>query len=157
MVRISEVIEELESRTKSWVNVESSRDTLIEEVEVGPRREKDVGPSKSSGEKDIEIDTKREEILIEVEEEVEVKPPATMNRNGGGGGPPPAPPVAPVDPLVRPRGLPILVPQKLVATDIPANLPKFHGTRDDNPSRHMERYVERMIFSLITDQEYWFV
>ena len=80
-----------------------------------------------------------------------------MNPNGGGGGPPPPPPIPPIDPLVKPRGLPILVPQNLVATDMPTNLLKFYGTRDDGPSRHMKRYVERMIFSLITDHGYWLV
>ena len=82
-----------------------------------------------------------------------------MNPNGGGGGPPPPQLVPPIDPLVRPRGLPILIPQNLVANDMSANLPKFYGTRDDDPSRHMERYIERMIFSLITNQGYrlvWF-
>ena len=112
---------------------------MIEKVEVGPRRKKDVGPSKSSGGKDTETETEREEIPIEVEEEVEAEPPATMNSNGGGGGPPLAPPIPPIDPVVRPRGLPILVPQNLVATDMPSNLPKFYETRDDDPSRNMER------------------
>ena len=77
-----------------------------------------------------------------------------MNPNGG---PPPAPSVPPIDPLVRPRGLPILVPQNLVATDMTANLPKFYRTRVDDSSRHMERYVECMIFLLITNQGYWLV
>ena len=70
---------------------------------------------------------------------------------------PPVPPVPPIDPLVRPRGLPILVPQNLVATDMPTNLLKFYGIKDDDPSRHMERYVEHMIFLLITVQGYWLV
>ena len=80
-----------------------------------------------------------------------------MDPNGGRGGPPPIPPIPPIDPSIRPRGLPILVPQYSVAMDMPSNLPKFYGTRDDNPSRHMERYVERMVFSLVTDRGYWLV
>ena len=157
VVKVSEVIEEVKSIIESWVNVESNRNTLIEEVEVEPRREKDIGPFKSSGGKDTEIESEREEIPIEVEEEIEAEPPATMDPNRGGGGPPPVPPIPPIDPLVRPRGLPMLVPQNLVAMDMPSNLPKFYGTRDDNPSRHMERYVERLIFSLITEQGYWLI
>ena len=78
-----------------------------------------------------------------------------MNPNGGG--PPLSLPIPPIDPLVRPRGLPIMVPQNLVVTDMPTNLLKFYGTRDDDPSRHIERYIERMIFSLITNQGYWLV
>ena len=40
---------------------------LIEEVEIKPRREEDGGPSKSSGEKNIETETERDEVPIEVE------------------------------------------------------------------------------------------
>jgi hypothetical protein len=70
-----------------------------------------------------------------------------MAQEKEGGGPPPMPPI---DPLVRPRGLPILVSQNLVAVDMPSNLPKFYGTKDEDPSRHMERYMERLAKSLIT-------
>ena len=69
VVKTNDIIEELGSKTKSWMNVESSRDTLIEEVEVGPRREEDDGPSKTSGEKNNKSETEREEIPIELEEE----------------------------------------------------------------------------------------
>ena len=91
----------------------------------------------------------KEEIPIEVEEEIEAEPLATMDLNRGRGGPPPVPPVPSIDTLVKPGGLPILVPQNLVATDMPFNLPKFYESRDDDPSRHMERYVDRMIFLLL--------
>ena len=60
-----------------------------------------------------------------------------MDPNGGRGSPLPIPPIPPIDPLVRPRGLSILVSQNLVAIDMPSNLPKFYGTRNDDPSRHM--------------------
>ena len=33
LIKTSEIIEELESRTETWVNVESRRGTLIEEIE----------------------------------------------------------------------------------------------------------------------------
>lgn len=39
--------------------------------------------------------------------------------------PPPIPLIPPIDPLVRPRGLPTVVPQNLQAVDIPLHLPKF--------------------------------
>ena len=39
VIKTSETIEELTSRAESWVNVESSRGTLIEEVEIEPRQE----------------------------------------------------------------------------------------------------------------------
>ena len=73
---------------------------------------------------------------------------------------PPDPPIVePIDPLVRPRGLPILVPQDLAALDMLSNLPKFWGTKDEDPSRHMEQYIERLASSLITNPGYclvWF-
>ena len=50
-------------------------------------------------------------------------------------------PPPPKDPLVRPRGLPILVPRNLTMLDMPSNLPKFWGTKDGDPSRHTERYI----------------
>ena len=39
---------------------------------------------------------------------IEEEPPVTMDPRDGGGGPPPNP--LNIDPLVRPRGLPIWVP-----------------------------------------------
>ncbi|OAE23929.1 hypothetical protein AXG93_1217s1410 [Marchantia polymorpha subsp. ruderalis] len=69
------------------------------------------------------------------------------------------PPNTLIDPLVRPRGLPIHVPQNLATVVVSSNLPKFYGTKDEDPSRHMERYVERLASSLITDPGYclvWF-
>lgn len=44
----------MESRVDSRVGVKSNRENLIEEVEVKPRWEKDIGSSKSIGGKDIE-------------------------------------------------------------------------------------------------------
>ena len=64
---------------------------------------------------------------------------------------PDPPPVEPIDPLVRPRRLPILVPRDLVALDMSSNFSKFWGTKDEDPCRHMERYIERLASSLITD------
>lgn len=69
------------------------------------------------------------------------------------------PSVSPIEPLVRPRGLPILVLQNLAAFDMPSNLHKFWGTKNEDPSRHMERYIEILARSLITAPGYclvWF-
>ena len=157
MTKTSEVIEESINRTESWVDVEFSKEIPTTDVEIEHRQDKDVGPSNSSGEKDTDTEVVREEVSIEVEEEVEVEPPVTMNPNGGGGGPPPPYPLPPIDPLVRPRDLPILVPHNLVTVDMPVDLAKFYGTRDDDPFRHIERYIEQMIFTLIINQGYWLV
>ena len=40
---------------------------------------------------------------------------------------------------------------------MPVDLPKFFGTNNDDRSRHMERYIECMIFALIINQGYWLV
>jgi hypothetical protein len=79
-------------------------------------------------------DTVREEVLIEIDREVGVATPVTMAQEGGGMSPPPIPPI---NPLVKLRGLPFLVLQKLAAVDMPSHLPKFYGTKDDDPCRHM--------------------
>ena len=75
----------------------------------------------------------------------------TMDPLGASGILPPILPIPPIDPLVRPRGLPIIVPQGLPSLDMPSNIPRFYGTKDEDPSRHMERFVERVISSLITN------
>lgn len=59
-----------------------------------------------------------------------------------------------IDSLVIPRGLPIVVPRNLAPTTIPSNLPKFYGSRNEDPSLYMERYVETLTSSLVTNQGY---
>ena len=156
-----EVEEKSISRTKSWVEVELGKEVHAPKVALEHQQEKDVGPSESVYEKDAETEEFEERIstVVEEVEEVEVEPPATMNppSGGGGGGPPPPSPGPQIQPFVRPRGLPIWVPQNLIPLDMPPDLPKFYGTRDDDPSRHIERYIERMTIALITDEGYWLV
>ena len=165
-----EVVEKSISRRECWVEVELGKEVHAPEVALEHRQKEDVGPSESIGEKEAETEEIEEENPIEVEEaeEVEVEPPAMMNLpsgggrgpsspSGGGGGSPPPQPGPPIHPLVRPRGLPIWVLQNLISLDMPSDLPKFYGTRDDNPSRHMERYIKRMTIALITDERYWLV
>lgn len=62
-----------------------------------------------------------------------------------------------IDPLVRPRGLPIVVPRDLEPASIPSNLPKFSGSRDEDPSLHMERYIEVLSSSLVVNPGYYLV
>ena len=108
MGKTSKVVEKSISTTKSWVEVELSKEIQAPEVVIEYRQEKDVGPSESIGKKDAETEKLGEDIPIEVEEEVEVEPPVTMNPpSGGRGGPPPPQPMPPFDPSVKPRGLPI--------------------------------------------------
>ena len=40
---------------------------------------------------------------------------------------------------------------------MPSHLPKFYGTKNKDPSRHMERYIKRLASSLVTNPRYWLV
>ena len=127
---------------------------VLENLEVDNQLEEEPTPSKLIGETSTETNTVREEILVEADRGIGVESPVIMDPNVDGGGPLPVPPI---DPLVRPRGLPILVPQNLVAVDMSSHLPKFYGTKDEDPSRHMKRYIERLASSLVTNPGYWLV
>ena len=154
LTRVSEVIEEVDVRLTSWMNVEPSVSLLLKTFRVNPQLEKDAIPSKLSGETLLETYIFSEEIPVDIDRELWEKIPVTMDPGVGGGVPPPIPPI---DPLVRPKGLPFVIPQSLVAVDIPSHIPRFYGTKDEGPSRHIERFVERVASSLITNQVYWLV
>ena len=73
-----------------------------------------------------------EGIPIEIDRDTRVDTPVNMDHGGGGILPiSPVPPIDSIDPLVRPRGLPIVVPQNFVAVDMPSHLPKFYESKDD--------------------------
>lgn len=81
-------------------------------------------------------------------------PSMATGRFPQGGG---VPPEAPINPLVQPRGLPIVVPAGLEVAAIPPNLPLFRGTRDEDPSMHVEQFIELLTTCLITDNRYYLV
>ena len=128
---------------------------LLGTLGVEDQLEEEATPSKLIEETPLETKTIREEIPIEIGREVGGNTPVTMAQEGGGI--PPIPPIDPIDSLAKPRGLPILVLQNLAAVDMPSHFPKFHGTKDEDPSRHMERYIERLASSLVTNPGYWLV
>ena len=154
--RISEKIGEDDVRIESCLNVEPSTRSFLDTLESEAQLEKEATPSKLSGETSLENYTLRKKIPVEVDRRlldsalVTIDPDRWMD-------PPPIPPIPPIDPLVRPRGLPIVVPQNLQAVDIPSHLPKFYGTKDEDPSRHIERYMETLASSLVTNLGYWLV
>ena len=154
--RISEVVEKIDVRLKSCLNIESSISPLLETLGLEAQLGKEATPSKLNGETSPDTCTFGEEIPVGIDREVENDIPVIMNQDRGSD-PPPIPPMPPIDPLVRPRGLPIVVPQNLPAVDMPSHLPKFYGTKDEDPSRHMERYIERLASSLVTNPGYWLV
>ena len=65
--RISEVVEEVEVRLESCLNVEPSVSPLLETLEVEAQLEKEATPSKLSGETSSETNTLREGIPIEID------------------------------------------------------------------------------------------
>jgi hypothetical protein len=72
--------------------------------------------------------------------------------------PGPPPPVVPViDPMMLPRGLPILVPANLPHMAMPVNLPSFVGYPHEDPTFHVERFEEILISNLITRPEYYLI
>jgi hypothetical protein len=72
--------------------------------------------------------------------------------------PGPPPPVVPIiDPMMLPRGLPILVPANLPHMAIPVNLPSFVGYPHEDPTFHIERFEEILISNFITRPEYYVI
>lgn len=59
---------------------------------------------------------------------------------------PPLPP--PINPMILPRGLPIVVFQ-VPHIAIPTNLPRFLGHQNEDPTAHVERFEELLISSLV--------
>jgi hypothetical protein len=70
---------------------------------------------------------------------------------------PPPPPNPIIDPMLLPRGLPIIILQGLMPVTMPVNLPKFLGTWNEDPTTHVERFVEVLITSLVTDPNYYLI
>ena len=67
-------------------------------------------------------------------------------------------PPGPIDPMMRPRGLLIMVPHNLREIPIPSNLPKFFGSRhEDQDTAHMERFEEILVSSLVTDRSLYLI
>ena len=156
LFRISEVVEEVDVKLESCLNVESSVSPLLETIELEAQLGKEGTPSKLSGETSSGTYTFGKEIPVGIDRKIGEDTPVTMDQDRDPD-PPPIPPMPPIDPLVRPRGLPIVVPQNLPEVNMPSHLPKFYGTKDEDPSRHMERYIERLASSLVTNLGYWLV
>ena len=132
------------------MNVELSVSSLLETLEVEAQLEKKTIPSMLSGEISSETYSFTKEILIDIDKEVGEDTPVNMDQDRGMDS-------LPIGPLVRLRGLPIEVPQNLHAVDMPSYLPKFYGTKDEDPSKDNKGHIERLASSLVTNPEYWLV
>ena len=160
MSKVNKILKEVNVTIESCLYVQPVSNILLEKLGVHTQIEEEDLPSNLSGEILEGTHIVREEVFVSTSEVNRERSHVTMNPPGGGGIPPPIPPIPlfpPIDPQVRPKGLPIVVPQRLAAVDIPSHLPKFYGTKDEDLSRPMERFIERVISSLITNQGYWLV
>ena len=62
----------------------------------------------------------------------------------------------PVDLMIQPRGLAIVVPPNLREIPIPTNHPKFSGSQHEDPTAHVERF-EVLVSSLVTDSGHYLI
>ena len=84
--------------------------------------------------------------------------PRILNTNNQGDNmDPPPPPIDGIDPMMRPRGLPIVVPPNLREIPIPTHLPKFSGSPHEDPTVHVERFEELLVSSLVTNPGYYLI
>ena len=125
--------------------MDTSVSPSLETLGVDAQLEKETTLYELSGETLSEIDTFTKKIPIEIDRKVGGNTPVTMGQEGHEMNPPPIPPMPPIDSLVRLRGVPIVVPQNLAAVDIPCHLLKFYGTKNEDPSRHMERHIKKIV------------
>jgi len=62
-----------------------------------------------------------------------------------------------IDPMMLPRGLPIIVPNGLKGIAILTNLPKFTGSPNEDPATHVETFVKVLTTSLMIDHDYYLI
>lgn len=58
------------------------------------------------------------------------------------------------DAMMALRGLPIVMPLGLALRPMPVHLPKFSGMAYEDPSNHIERYIEVLMTNVIPDETY---
>ena len=84
--------------------------------------------------------------------------PRTLNTNNQGDNMDPPPlPIDEIDPMMRPRGLSIVVPPNLREIPIPTYLPRFSGLPHEDPMAHVERFEELLVFSLVTNLRHYLI
>ena len=128
------------------MNVKPNIRLLLDTLESEAQIRKDATSSKLSGETSSENCTPREEFPIDVDRGLRGNALVTINLDREMD-PLPIPPMSSIDLLVRPKGLPIVVSQNLQAVNMPSYLHKFYETKDEDPSRHRERYIDKLASS----------
>ena len=82
----------------------------------------------------------------------------TLNTNDQGDNMDPPPlPIDEIDPMMRPRGLPIVIPPNLREIPIPTHLPKFSGSPHEDLTAHVERFEELLVSSLVTNPGHYLI
>ena len=95
LLRINEVVEEVEVRLESCLNVEPNVSPLLYTLEVEAKLKKEAIRFKLNGKISSETYTFREEILVKIEREIREDTPITMAKELGMD-PPPIPPMPPL-------------------------------------------------------------
>lgn len=144
--RLPRDLEALDGVGCGYVNRDQTPSTTPSTVIVKPVEEID--------QEAFEIDINSEVEVSQVAELVDTTEERTMDLGGIEGQ---APGARPINPLVQPRGLPIVFPVGLASHSVPPNLPVFTGSRDEDPSLHVERFVEILTTSLVSDPGYYLV
>ena len=70
---------------------------------------------------------------------------------------PPPLPFDGIDPIMRPRGLPIVEPPNLREIPIPTPLPKFSESPHEDPTAQLERFEELLVSSLVTNPSHYLI
>ena len=98
-------------------------------------------------------------IAIESLEEETIDNRSPYNRVEEVDPPPPMDHPNPIDAMMAPRGLPIVMPRDLAPRSMPVHLPKFSGMSHEDPSNHIEQYIEALVTNVIPEETYrlvWF-
>jgi len=77
LVKTNEVVEEVEVRLESCLNVEPIVSPLLGTLELDIQLE-EATPSKLSGETSLETNTVRKKVLVEIDRKIGVDTPSTM-------------------------------------------------------------------------------
>ena len=144
--RIAKDLEELDGVGFNLVSRTQASATSSKTIFIEPIVEVDPGAFK--------IIENLRELSSTVGEPVTTQGFGAMSGSGGGA---PAQAARVINPLVQPRGLPIVFPEGLAAHSVPPNLPVFTGSRDEDPSLHVERFIEILTTSLVSESGYYLV
>ena len=111
MSNIEEVVEGVDVSIQGSLNIEPLISPIVEVLPIRTQIEEGNLPSELSKKRINESNRIRQEDFVSTSGSSERGSPSIMDPLGGGRIPPLLHPFSPIDPLVWPRGLPIIVPQ----------------------------------------------